>query len=227
MNTIWNKWTIGIGVMVFIFGVLAIYFGGFGTGSFFASDNREDLLEDRIQEKDERIAKLERENEKHIIQIRDLTAEVQRLNASQPDGGAVEEKRKALVEMEAGLKHKENQLSQREEKIEISEERINRQQQEFYENKNLTLEEIGEAKQIRREYKYMRKARERAEERANMWLIAIAGFLFLMFVTMVWRSKKTNDEIYTVRASTEENQRLIASVDQRLLDQFGNKTNEE
>ena len=129
--------------------------------------------------------------------------------------------------MEAGLKHKENQLSQREEKIEISEERINRQQQEFYENKNLTLEEIGEAKQIRREYEYMRKARERAEERANMWLIAIAGFLFLMFVTMVWRSKKTNDEIYTVRASTEENQRLIASVDQRLLDQFGNKTNEE
>ena len=211
-----------VGIVVIIVIVVAIYFSGFGLGSFFASDDREDILAEQLQEQKEQIAKLDRENRKYNIQIRHLTAENQRLNASRPNGGAVEEIRKALVEREAALQHKENQLNQREDKIRLAEEKIDRQQQEFYQNTNLTMEEIGEAKQIKKEYEYMRVARERAEERANKWLIGIALILAIpalgVIVGGVWmarRNRRTDEALDTIKLNTEQNNLLISSFGER------------
>ena len=215
-------------LVVIVLAVALLQLSGIGLRSLFVSDDRGDIIHDQLQEKNEEIAKLKKEKGKHIAQVMDLRAEIQRLNASRPDGGAVEEKRKALVEKEAALQHREHLLTQREEAMRLAEIRIDEKQREFYESRNLTLEQIGEAKQVLKEYEYMRMARERAEGRANNWLmgiaIGIAGLILIVIfgaMRMVPRNKRTDDAfrtLNTIKNNTEEHKLLIASLGDRMAD---------
>ena len=155
--------------------IILLTVGGF-LFTYIKSDVKA-VFEDQLQNRNERIAKLESENS-------DLIAEVARLDASQAGGEAVQERRKALAEKEASLKSKEGQLSRREERIRLAEEKIEKQQKEFYEKTGLTMKEIGAAEQIKEDYENMRISRDRAEDRANNWLIYFSIILF-MFVILV------------------------------------------
>ena len=224
-NTLYG---IGAIFVVIVLIVALLQLSGIGLRSLFVSDDRGDIIDDQLQEKNEEIAKLKKEKGKYIAQVMDLRAEIQRLNASRPDGGAVEEKRKALVEKEAALQDRDNKLTQREEAMRSAEIRIDQQQREFYEGRNLTLEQTGEAKQVLKEYEYMRMARERAEERANNWLVGIAiGIAVLILIViygamrMVARNKRTDDAfrtLDTIKKNTEEHKLLIESLDDRMVD---------
>ena len=97
----------------------------------------------------------------------------------------MQEKGKALAVKEASLKSREKLLSRREERIRLGEEKIEKQQKEFYEKTGLTMKEIGAAEQIKKEYKNMRISRDRAEDRANNWLIYFSIVLFIFVVLVV------------------------------------------
>ena len=228
------------GIIVGVIVIVLFLFSGIGIESIF-DDKRDpqDVLEDQLQEEKEEVATLKYEKDKLIAENRRLEAEVERLNSSRPGGGAVEEKRKALVEKEAALDAKEKQFSQREETIRLAENKIRKREQEFYERTGLKLEEIGEAKQIRKEYKNIQAARERAEERANNWLIYfsvllvvfVAGVLFLVgfLAYMAAKSKRTDAAmriIDSINMSSQDRRLLLASLGGRQIDQSTDEDDE-
>ena len=228
------------GIIVGVIAIVFFVFFGIGIGSFF-DDKRDpqDVLEDQLQEEKEEVATLKYEKDKLIAENRRLEAEVERLNSSRPGGGAVEEKRKALVEKEAALDAKEKQFSQREETIRLAENKVRKREQEFYERTGLKLEEIGEAKQIRKEYKNIQAARERAEERANNWLIYfsvllvvfVAGVLFLVgfLAYMAAKSKRTDAAVRiidSINMSSQDRRLLLASLGGRQIDQSTDEDDE-
>ena len=131
------------------------------------------------------IAQLKTKNEELINENKELTAQVARLNASEPGGAAIEELRKALTKKESELEHREKRIITREEALRLGEIKIDTLEREFYEKTGLKLEEIGEAKQIKREYEYMRENLEDAEAKANNWLIYFSGMLIGLFVCIV------------------------------------------
>ena len=218
-----------IGIILLI---AIIQFSGIGIRSLFPGSDPEDILTGQVGELKEEIAVLKSENEKYILRNTELQAEVQRLVASQPGGVAVEEKRKGLVQKEAELKDREKRLARREETIRLAEKKIATQQQKFYKNTGLRVEEIGEAKQIKREYEYMRLSLEKYEARGNNWLKAF----FLLLVTFVglvvflvymhYKNRKIDATMRVIESfnmSAQDKNVLIASLGGRLIEQSGDK----
>ncbi len=111
----------------------------------------------------------------------ELNVQIARLTVKMPDASRTEEMRKALTKKETELEHFERRLHEREETLRQRELKIETLKREFYESTNMTMQDIGEAKQIKKEYEYMRTAREAADARANNWLTFFA-WLLLAFV---------------------------------------------
>ena len=94
------------------------------------------------------------------------------------------------------------------------------------------MEEIGEAKQIKREYEYMRLSLEKYEARGNNWLKAF----FLLLVTFVglvvflvymhYKNRKIDATMRVIESfnmSAQDKNVLIASLGGRLIEQSGDK----
>ena len=218
-------------IVVVVIILIILFIGGGFYSDYIRSDDKT-ALENHLQDRNEQIAKLESENENYRIENNELNAEIARLNTSQPGGEAVQEKRKALAEKDARLKIKESQLSRREERIRLAEEKIEKQQQEFYEKTGLTMKEIGAAEQIKKDYENMRTSRDRAEDRANNWLIYfsivlfmfVASVIFLMY--MVAKDRRVGNAIRiidSVHLSTRDKSLLVASLGGRLIEHRGEK----
>ena len=187
------KYVLIVGVILIISLVVLSSFTGIGIKSIFRSSDPEDILRDRIRELTEENKQLKSRNEKYILENTNLKAEIQGLVASQAGGMATEERRKGLVEREAELDRREKWLTSREETIRLAEQKVVKQQHEFYEKTDLKLEEIGEAKQIKKDYEYMKTRLEDSEEivndslkLVNRWLIGIAGGIFGLAAVLIY-----------------------------------------
>lgn len=219
-------------ILAFIVVVVIILFIGGGFYSAYIRSDDKAALENNLQDRNEQIAKLESENQNYRIENNELNAEIARLNTSQPGGEAVQEKRKALAEKDARLKIKESQLSRREERIRLAEEKIEKQQQEFYEKTGLTMKEIGAAEQIKKDYENMRISRDRAEDRANNWLIYFSIVLFMFVASVIFliymaaKDRRVGNAIRiidSVHLGTRDKNLLVASLGGRLIEHPGEK----
>ena len=216
---------------------IMIFIAGGSFSDFFNTTDTE-RLEEQVREKKAEIAVLESRNQEYVLENRELVAEVARLNASQPGGAAVQEKSKALTEKEAALKTKESQLSRREERLQLAEDKVEKLQADFYDKAGLTMVEIGEARQLvkraaerREEYDDMRASRNRAEERANNWLIyfsivsivLLAGIAVMTFFLMnrAAKDRRIDGAIRLVDAmnlGAQDKERLMISLGGHLID---------
>ena len=219
-----------------VIAIVILSAGGFLFDFFETTDT--ERLEEQLREKKKEIAVLKYSNEKYDSENRDLVDQVARLNASQPGGAAVQEKSKALTEREAALNSKERRLSQKEEQLQLDEDELEKLQAEFYDKTGLTMVEIGQAKQIkedakqrREDYEDMRTSRDRAEERANNWLVyfSIISILFLacivgmMFFLMNIAAKDRRVDglvrlVDSMNLSVQNKKLLMASLGGHLID---------
>ncbi len=150
-------------------------------------------LKSRLNSAEATAASLKQDNDK-------LQAENDRLReklaaATGGKGLSIEEAQKHLDVRQANLEKREqdlllhektaeNQLDQRrqaqdtelgtrEKAVQKRELEISQKEGEFYKATNLTMKDIGEAQQIKREYEGMRTERDRANAKADRWLVFI------------------------------------------------------
>lgn len=180
-------------------------------------------VENLINAKEIEIRDLKERNLLLINEVKDLTAQVARLNASHPNGAMVEELRKSLTRKESELQQREERIVRAEESLRLMEERVARLQQGFYTDTSLKMEEIGEARQIRKDYAIMQDNVKTVNERANNWLIYIsvlgigffASIVFLIFTSIQYQNQRRDIDSalkYVDAVELEESdKRLIAS----------------
>ncbi len=185
----------------------------------------------QINDLKDEIADLKAKNETLSLENRDLTAQVARLNVGNQGGAEIEEMRKALTKKEAELRLIESRLTKREESIKTDKTNLDMDKKQFIEKNGDKLEAIGEARQLKTEYEFMREKYTAAEARANNWLIyisiLIAAFVITIFVTIHKSMKYSakNSQIDTairiIEASgiDNKNKRLVMSTFERLDDQ--------
>ncbi len=190
----------------------------------------------QISDLKDEIAELKEKNENLSLENRDLTAQVARLNVGNLGGAEVEEMRKALTKKEAELNLFESRLTKREESIKTDKTNLDMDKKQFIDKNGDKLEAIGEARQLKTEYEFMREKYNDAEARANNWLIYISilivAFVITIFVTIHKSMKYSakNSQIDTavriIEASGIDNKdkRLLMSTFERLDDQ-SDKTN--
>ena len=230
----------GVIAIVVIAIVVSIALGGIGFLKLLdPADPEAVILERQVEDLKARNAALESQNEKYVVEIRDLNAQVEGLAGAQPGGMATEEKRKALSVREAELDRKERRLVQTEEQLRVDRTKLEGENRKFYNDRGLKVEEIGQAKEIKENYVRMlaslAQAEERAEsaeERANSWLKAIyaISILFLIgifaFVGFLYRTA-TNDRridmamrtVDSVTLSAQNRNLLMASLGGRIIEQ--------
>jgi len=167
---------------------------------------RNSVLEKQLEEKKSEIAELKAE-------LAELRTAKERLGKEQAattgaKGLAIEERQKLLDDREVALNDRENELAARQQSVETTlanrkdeleaehasrtkdvlarELNITQKESEFYKRTNLTMEDIGAAKEVRSEYENMRSARDAAVTKAEDWLrfvwyVSIAlGFALLL-----------------------------------------------
>lgn len=227
-----------ISVIVLVVIIIGLFIGG---GIYFGWVETDDksVLEGQFHDKDDYIAKLESDNQKYIIENEALSIRVAELSVSLPDGGSVNEKVKELAAREASLKDREDRISEKEVRIRLAQEMAKKQEREFYERTNMTMQEIGAAKQIREEYENMRISRDRAEDRANNWLIyfsivlfmfvvlVVASVIFLMY--MAAKNRRVENSIRlldSINLSVQDKNLLISSLGGRLIEHPGKNDDE-
>ena len=143
-------------------------------------------VENQISGKKQTIVTLQARNLQLINEVKDLTAQVARLNANQPDGMILEELRKALTLKESKLQNRENRIVSQEESLRLSIVKMDKLQRKFYAETGVKLEAIGEARQIKKEYDNMSSALDIANNRANNWLIYISVLIVAFVVSIVY-----------------------------------------
>ena len=191
----------------------------------------EEFLQRQVEDLKEQIAKLESQNQRDTIRIRDLNAQVEKLAAAQPGRLATEEERKALAVRESDLDRREKQLVQSHEQLRLTRRSLDDERQKFYNERGLKVEEIGQAKEIKENQERMIARLTQAEERANNWLKAIyaISILFLVgiisFVAFLMHMAAKNRRIdaamrtvESVSLSTRDRNLLIASLGGRIID---------
>ena len=210
------------GISAAVLLIILSSFFGIGIKSIVGSDDPRDILISQINELNQEIEELKSKNEKYVLENTDLKAQIQGLIASQSGGMEIEEKRKALIEREASMERRERRLVRREEATRLAEEKVSKQQQEFYEKTGLKVEEIGEAKQIKKDYEYMKRRLEESEKLANRWLIGIAVGIFVLVGFLIYTANKSRKidvamrTIDSIDTNTEENRKLLTSLDERI-----------
>jgi len=143
--------------------------------------DRADLLR-QVKRLEQEKANLESQVHKLQEERVRLNAEVQKLAVQVKGGLGVEEQSKALTRKQTELDQLEKRLNQRQENLRQAEAEIEAREQDFWNKTNMTMMDIGEAKQIRTEYENMRAAMVAAENRANNWLKFFSSLLLVFFV---------------------------------------------
>jgi hypothetical protein len=205
-------------------------------------DDLVDELRAQLQQRDQQIAQLEKEKTAFNLQVTELTAENRRLAVALKDGMQQDEMRNRLTEWEARLQNWQADADEREEAQNQRDEDLERRWKEFYDDTNLTREQIGEAKQalathdeLVAERDTAKLERTAAENRANNWLKGLAGLgaglvaaLFVVIVLfMKYRVRgKEVDALLLFAESVPEEQRTLlgtASVTKLLTDRRGRR----
>ena len=130
-------------------------------------------LRERLEDEQQRYADLEQEANSLREENRRLQSEL-----AAETGGAgldISERQRLLDDRRAALDALESDLVKRQTEVAQREDWIQRQSQEFYERTNMTMEDIGEARQIKTEYESMRSQRDEAVAKAEGWLKFIWG----------------------------------------------------
>jgi len=164
----------------------------------------ENNLEEQLEESQIEITNLKQKISKLDIENKNFNRRIGELSAKDPNGLKIEEQRKALSEKEANLNVKEEDLSKREVTISKREQSIRKEEKkilgehhEFVDTKQDDLEAIGEANEMRRNYRKLEKERSEAENRANNWLIwfSILGLIvFISIIRVVMLSMKVKEK---------------------------------
>ncbi len=128
----------------------------------------------QINDKELEIKELKSKNEVLINEVKELSNQVARLNTNQPDGAVVEELRKALTRKETELQLREERYLREVDALQLMKKDLTKMQLEFYSETGKKLEEIGEARQLKKEYIHLREALNDANESVSNWLVFIA-----------------------------------------------------
>lgn len=217
------------GIATAILLIVILQFSGIGILSVFTTDSPE---EERLEELKQENAELRSQNKKYVVENRDLNAKVERLTAAQPGGLATEEERKALAVREAELESRENRLVRREEQLRLDRTKLESEEREFYNDRGLKVEEIGEAKAIKENHERMVAKLAQTEERANNWLKAIYAISIVFFVGvialvaflmhMAAKNRRVDMAMRTVESvnlSAHDRNLLMASLGGRIIEQ--------
>ena len=233
-----NKKLVGGAIAIVVVMVVFVALGGIGfLKLWIPADPEAVILERQVEDLKSRNVELESQNAKYVIEIRDLTAQVRGLSGAQIGGMEIEEIRKALAVREAELDRREQRLVRTEVQLRVDRTKLEADERQFYNDRGLKIEEIGQAKEIKENHARMlaslAQAEERAEsaeERANSWLMAIytISTLFLVgifvFVGFLYRTA-TNDRridmarrtVGSVSLSARDRNLLMASLGGRII----------
>ena len=217
-----------------------IAFGGIGIEKLInPADSEASTLRRQVDGLKAQINRLKSQNEKYIIEIRDLTAQVSAGAGAQPGGLAAEEKRKALTVREAELNRREQQLVQQEEEFLTNRVKLEDERRRFFNDREIRVEEIGQAREIKENQERMldrlAQAEERAEsaqEIANTWLMiiyAISGAFLVgifLFVAFLYRTA-TNDRRVAMTMRTVDSVSLNARDRNLLMASLGGRITEQ
>lgn len=140
---------------------------------FFISGCDQLKVHSQINDKEIEIRELKSKNEVLINEVKELSNQVARLNTNHPDGAVVEELRKALSQKETELHLREERYMREVESLQLMKKNLAKMQLEFYSEAGIKLEEIGEARQLKKEYSHMREALNDANESVSNWLVFI------------------------------------------------------
>ena len=224
-----NKALLFGGIAVIILFVVILQFSGIGILSIFTTDSPEG---ERLEELKQENAELKSQNEKYVVEIPDLNAKLGRIVVAQPGGLATEEERKALAVREAEQNRREKRLVRREEQLRSDRAKLESEEQNFFNERELKVEEIGEAKAIKENHERMVASLAKAEERANNWLKAIYAISIVFFVGiialvaflmhMAAKNRRIDMAMRTVESvnlSAQDRNLLMASLGGRIIEQ--------
>lgn len=161
-------------------------------------------LQQRVVEKDRKIAELEQ----HSTELREQNTRLQTKLAEHESGTyEKEEQQRLLDERKAALDSREqnlidrevtaeNHLSQRraemsselksrEEAVTKRELEMSSKEEDFYDKTNMTMEEVGEAREIKEQYENMRSERDAANATAEEWLKFVWYMSIALGVSMI------------------------------------------
>ncbi len=144
-------------------------------------------VERQIYDKEIELQELRLENDALTKEVNELNAQVARFAVKHPDGAMVEELRKALSQKEIELQLRESSFQREWQKLTLTKKRINRMEQDFYQDNEEKLIEIGKAEQLKKDYSNMQEKLKRSEDRVNYWLtillfLAIGLLVFIMYL---------------------------------------------
>ncbi len=187
-------------------------------------------VENQLSAKQQDIESLRTRNRQLMNEVKELSSQVARLNAGQPDGMVIEEMRKSLTLKESDLQSRESRITKKEAALRLAVVKIDKLQREFYAKTGDKLGAIGEARQIKREYDNMSTALDVANNRANNWLIYISvlmaafvvAIVYLIITAMRYSSQNRRvDNVITYLESgdaDDKSKQVIASYLERKLD---------
>ena len=194
----------------------------------------EENLKDQLKESKAEVEHLKQQIIKLNLENKNLSIKVGELSFQQPNGLKMEERRKALVEKEANLKIKADKLQKeelligaREKSIRSEEQKLLTEHKQFITTKQQELQDIGEAEEMRRNYKNLQKDKNDAENLANNWLIwiSILGLIFFISIIIVIilflrlrekgkQERNTFEMLKSINISNEDKKLLISSLGQ-------------
>ena len=198
-----KKKFVGGVIAIVVVMVVFVALGGIGFLKLWdPADPEAVVLERQVEELKSRNTELESQNAKYVVEVRDLTAQVRGLSGGQAGGLEIEEMRKALAVREAELDRREQRLVQTEERLRMDRTKLEAKERQFYNDRGLKVEEIGQAREIKENHERMldtlKQADARAksaEELANKWLVAIFAFSIVFIVgcfVFAWFWYRTN-----------------------------------
>lgn len=110
----------------------------------------------------------------------DLSKQVAALSVQLKDGMYIEEKSKQLAIRTAELDRREKQLVEDQKKNDQLSDYLKTKEADLYQKTKVTMVDVGEALQIKKEYDNMRHDKLSAEESKNNYLMAVFGFFVLV-----------------------------------------------
>lgn len=166
------------------------------------SDEKTYLVKEN-QELKSKIASLESERDQLKNEISDLNKQLVKYTSNQEDGLKMEEERKALNQRETNISKQEQDLTRKQEEIRLREQEIRKKESEFYEQNKITLQDIGEAKQIKADEEYRKQQLEKAlntQGKVYVWnyiLIVFCIIIGISFCIAVMVIRHRNHRINT------------------------------
>jgi chromosome segregation ATPase len=158
-----------------------------------------------------------------------LKVEIASLKANLNNGKLIEEEKKALDKRLQELKRFEQYLHEKDARIAKEEQELQQRRQDSFDELNATQREIGRAEQLKKDYEYMRIARNEAEAKLStaqqqatyysqrlVYALVVCGMIIIglaaWVILMLSRYAKQREDIRAeiARSETEERKRRDA-----------------